>query len=438
MSNMGVPRSGPFGSAPFTTPPLAEIATQLRLTRDPLDGWYVLPNGIRFHPDDTTFYKYSVTVLKENPKTFVPDQRKRNPTLGVTNWGLIEHPVDRDLLASFILRQGALDCYDKKLNHNPTRQFIKILEQRKIESVNCERVQSVLGHALIVRIELCENESDVWRTFRVPASIDLSKLHDQVIVPVMGWSRCKKGYVFEDPRDGTVLGIHASKGMYYGTADSLVAADMDYHYIMDDRNIPLAILLREIGDVCYYTYDLGEQWVHRMIVEDVVECNEDYHTSACLINGAGACPPEDGDGIEGGRGCLGYAEFLRVYKKNPKKPVVREALKKIKKASNHTGGQGVTSRHQPHTKFDPFSSFHLDKHKQDLEEAVAGPSLRIKGALGSTKIKERKAKDVCEACGDPLKVTRNCGQCLKVSYCSRDCQLNDWKRHKKVCKNTKT
>ena len=229
MSNMGVPRSGPFGSAPFTTPPLAEIATQLRLTRDPLDGWYVLPNGIRFHPDDTTFYKYSVTVLKENPKTFVPDQRKRNPTLGVTNWGLIEHPVDRDLLASFILRQGALDCYDKKLNHNPTRQFIKILEQRKIESVNCERVQSVLGHALIVRIELCENESDVWRTFRVPASIDLSKLHDQVIVPVMGWSRCKKGYVFEDPRDGTVLGIHASKGMYYGTADSLVAADMDYH-----------------------------------------------------------------------------------------------------------------------------------------------------------------------------------------------------------------
>ena len=35
----------------------------------------------------------------------------------------------------------------------------------------------------------------------------------------------------------------------------------------------------------------------------------------------------------------------------------------------------------------------------------------------------------------------NCGSCNKIlsrKYCSRQCQINDWKTHKEVCKNLKT
>ncbi len=49
-------------------------------------------------------------------------------------------------------------------------------------------------------------EKDIWRVIRVPASTSLAVLHDQILGPVMGWSRGYHGYVFEDPRDGAVFG----------------------------------------------------------------------------------------------------------------------------------------------------------------------------------------------------------------------------------------
>ena len=38
----------------------------------------------------------------------------------------------------------------------------------------------------------------------------------------------------------------------------------------------------------------------------------------------------------------------------------------------------------------------------------------------------------CKVCGKEGNV-RKCGQCLKAAYCSRDCQADDWKKHKKEC-----
>lgn len=32
---------------------------------------------------------------------------------------------------------------------------------------------------------------------------------------------------------------------------------------------------------------------------------------------------------------------------------------------------------------------------------------------------------------------QKCGACLSVSYCSKDCQVKDWKRHKSICKKIK-
>ena len=37
----------------------------------------------------------------------------------------------------------------------------------------------------------------------------------------------------------------------------------------------------------------------------------------------------------------------------------------------------------------------------------------------------------CEECGDPA--TQRCSKCKLAWYCSRDCQLRQWKKHKKLC-----
>ena len=39
----------------------------------------------------------------------------------------------------------------------------------------------------------------------------------------------------------------------------------------------------------------------------------------------------------------------------------------------------------------------------------------------------------CAVCNTPT--TTRCSQCNMVRYCSRECQKQDWKKHKKICIN---
>ncbi len=43
----------------------------------------------------------------------------------------------------------------------------------------------------------------------------------------------------------------------------------------------------------------------------------------------------------------------------------------------------------------------------------------------------------CEKCGKKDKEMFLCSRCLYTSYCSKDCQINDWKFHRTSCKTTK-
>ncbi len=42
----------------------------------------------------------------------------------------------------------------------------------------------------------------------------------------------------------------------------------------------------------------------------------------------------------------------------------------------------------------------------------------------------------CESCYAFLTKILRCGQCKKISYCKRECQLKDWPNHKQFCKNS--
>jgi ankyrin repeat protein len=44
-----------------------------------------------------------------------------------------------------------------------------------------------------------------------------------------------------------------------------------------------------------------------------------------------------------------------------------------------------------------------------------------------------KMTNECENCGSSSKRLKLCSKCEKVRYCSRDCQVKDYKEHKKEC-----
>jgi plasmid rolling circle replication initiator protein Rep len=39
---------------------------------------------------------------------------------------------------------------------------------------------------------------------------------------------------------------------------------------------------------------------------------------------------------------------------------------------------------------------------------------------------------ICNLCEN--KATYQCGKCKITRYCSKECQIEDWERHKKICK----
>ena len=81
----------------------------------------------------------------------------------------------------------------------------------------------------------------------------------------------------------------------------------------------------------YYNYDLGDNWMHRLVLEDIV-AEED---SVTLMAGQGACPPEDSNGLDS-KGYSAYADFLKAYKRNPKKQKMKEAMKEASRSINYS------------------------------------------------------------------------------------------------------
>ncbi len=172
------------------------------------------------------------------------------------------------------------------------------------------------------------NEEDVWRIIRVSASTSLAVMHDQVLVPAMGWSRCYHAYVFEDKQDGAAIGPQMNSGF----VDMMWVKD-NYKAFMDSRKVPLAALMRSVGDECLYTYDLGDEWKHRLKVISVTDI--EGGESVEILDGRGACPPEDSVGLPG-EGVESYHDFLQSYKSNANSSTVKEKLQEMSLAMNYT------------------------------------------------------------------------------------------------------
>jgi hypothetical protein len=172
---------------------------------------------------------------------------------------------------------------------------ISVLREVDIRSnLSREKWSAAMSKILHFKIFLIDSKPLIWRQFQVTDDYRLDRFH-QVIQILMGWQN-----------------YHLHEFQIKGRQIGMVGGDaLDYFPDLEDET---QIYLRELhlkkGDEFRYQYDFGDDWIHQLKVEKIVEGA--LSAPSCL-KGKNACPPEDGGGIGG------YKEMVKLLK-NPKHP----------------------------------------------------------------------------------------------------------------------
>lgn len=140
---------------------------------------------------------------------------------------------------------------------------------------------------LQLRVTLNDFEPLIWRQVLVPSTIHMGQLHD-VIQCAMGWT---DSHFHEFEIRGRLYGMPMPEFEGLGNP------------VFHERSVKLEELLKRAGERFSYIYDMGDDWRHEIIVEDILAAADDRPGAKC-IGGEGCCPPEDVGGV------FGYAEFL--------------------------------------------------------------------------------------------------------------------------------
>ena len=77
--------------------------------------------------------------------------------------------------------------------------------------------------------------------------------------------------------------------------------------LLDEKEVKLSQLLKTKGQSMIYEYDFGDDWRHKVLLEDILPA---FVEPTCAVCQAGSrnCPPEDVGGASG------YAMFLESLK----------------------------------------------------------------------------------------------------------------------------
>jgi len=129
------------------------------------------------------------------------------------------------------------------------------------------------------KVTLAHSEPPICRIIQVRGDTTLSKFH-RIIQNTMGWSDS-----------------HPHMFLIYGEYYSEPDPDNKFNSI-DERTVELSRLILEKGDKFSYEYDLGNSWVHDVLVENILTLDHGAHYPLC-IEGRRACPPENCGGIGG-------------------------------------------------------------------------------------------------------------------------------------------
>lgn len=119
-----------------------------------------------------------------------------------------------------------------------------------------------------IKVTLADIQPEIWRRLQVPSATTLTVLH-QIIQDAFGWENYHM-WEFTAAKSKTLAQVALYEGNLLG-----------------------------------YTYDFGDSWEHRILVEAVASPEPGIAYPRCL-DGQRACPPEDCGGI------WGYDDLLQI------------------------------------------------------------------------------------------------------------------------------
>lgn len=134
-----------------------------------------------------------------------------------------------------------------------------------------------MNEILKLKITLAGSSPPIWRRVLVPEWTTLSGLH-LIIQSIFDW-------------DGEHLHSFVQGKRRFEAAGAWSAEEWT-----EEDGVLLKTLLRRKGMRLDYTYDFGDNWEHRIIVEERLAIDPDTEYPAC-IGGRRAAPPDDFGGI---------------------------------------------------------------------------------------------------------------------------------------------
>lgn len=152
---------------------------------------------------------------------------------------------------------------------------------------------------IALRVELLNIEPLIWRRIVVSNQWTLAALHNY-LQWVMGWQD-SHAHEFR-------VGDHCIAPDWWIAEIRLGDRFKSYQ---DERRASVAAVVRELGvrGEFTYHYDMGDDWIHRIIIEPVLPkwTDLELRTPLCIA-GENACPPEDVGGPHG------YQHFLECIR----------------------------------------------------------------------------------------------------------------------------
>jgi Plasmid pRiA4b ORF-3-like protein/SEC-C motif len=130
--------------------------------------------------------------------------------------------------------------------------------------------------SLILRIGLDGVTPEVWRRVAIPSNTPLDVVH-RMIQDAMGWDD-EHLYVFESGED-IIIDPRSTSGGIPADGERLVS------------------IAAEAGASFSYVYDFGDEWTHTATVEEIRPGGSGNVYE--VLDGGGACPPEDCGGPAG-------------------------------------------------------------------------------------------------------------------------------------------
>lgn len=140
-----------------------------------------------------------------------------------------------------------------------------------------------------LKISLKAIEPPIWRRVQIRRGILLPRLH-AVIQKAMGWQNAH-------------LHEFVIRDVHYGEPEP----DEPHYEVEAERNFSLREVAPLVGMRFEYVYDLGDGWLHDVLVERIDMPTEPLRSPICL-GGERACPPEDCGGFPG------YEELLEILR----------------------------------------------------------------------------------------------------------------------------